>query len=92
MAERARPAHTERRSAAELENEAVWLALRTSDGLNRAAHAARFGADPLAVSPARQAAAAACAEAGWLCITDGRIWPTPEGLLFADEIAARLWI
>lgn len=92
VAERARPAHTERRSAAELENEAVWLALRTSDGLNRAAYAARFGADPLAASPARQAAAAACAEAGWLRITDARIWPTPEGLLFADEIAARLWI
>ena len=39
--------HVERRTAAELENEAVWLGLRTVDGVDRAAHRARYGRDPL---------------------------------------------
>lgn len=82
------PAQTERRQAAELENEAVWLALRTSDGLDRARHARRFGAVP---ELGREAELAACAARGWLLLTPEAIRPTPAGLLFADEIAARLW-
>jgi oxygen-independent coproporphyrinogen-3 oxidase len=94
VAEGAPPTHTERRTSADLENEAVWLALRTSEGIDRAAHARRFGADPLDVGPGpgRAAAAAKCAARGWLRITDARIAPTPDGLLFADEMASRLWV
>ena len=40
------PRHVERRTAADLENEAVWLGLRTADGIDRAAHRARHGVDP----------------------------------------------
>jgi len=83
-----RPAQLERRTSADLENEAVWLALRTADGLDRAAHAARFGADPVA---GRERAIESCATAGWLELTPATLRPTPAGLLFADEIAARLW-
>ena len=82
------PAQAERRLAADLENEAVWLALRTSDGVDRPRHAHRFGADP---ATGREAALAACAARGWLLVTPETIRPTPAGLLFADEIAARLW-
>jgi len=82
------PAQAERRLAADLENEAVWLALRTSDGLDRARHARRFGADP---AMGREAPLAACAARGWLVVTPEAIRPTPAGLLFADEVATRLW-
>ena len=82
------PAQTERRQAAELENEAVWLALRTSDGLDRARHARRFGADP---AVGREDALAGGEARGWLVLTPETIRPTPAGLLFADEIATRLW-
>jgi oxygen-independent coproporphyrinogen III oxidase len=85
-----RPARVERRSAGDLENEALWLALRTSDGVDRAAHAARFGADPLA-DRERQHEAARCQASGWLEVTDQALRLTPEGVLFADEVAARLW-
>jgi len=83
-----RPAQVERRSSADLENEAVWLALRTSEGLDRARHAARFGADPVA---GRERAIESCAAAGWLELTPATLRPTAAGLLFADEIATRLW-
>lgn len=83
-----RPAQTERRQAADLENEAVWLALRTAAGLDRMRHAHRYGADP---AVGRETALAACASRGWLSITPESIRPTPAGLLFADDIAARLW-
>ena len=83
-----RPAQTERREAADLENEAVWLALRTSDGLDRARHARRFGADP---AVGREAELEACTARGWLIATPDTIRPTPAGLLFADEVATRLW-
>lgn len=89
---RAAPAHVERRTAADLENEAVWLALRTSDGLDRRRHAALHGQDPLALDARRRSAARACEQRGWLTISDDFIRPTAEGLLFADEIAARLWL
>ena len=85
-----RPAKVERRAAADLENEALWLALRTSDGVDRAAHRQRFGADPLAATD-RQAAAAAFVRSGWLEVHADRVHLTPEGLLFADEVATRLW-
>ena len=83
------PRHLERRSAADLDNEAVWLGLRRADGIDRAAHRARHGRDPMA---GREAAAATAATAGWLSIDDRRVTITDAGVLYADEIAARLWI
>jgi oxygen-independent coproporphyrinogen-3 oxidase len=87
---RRRPARVERRGPRDLENEALWLALRTSDGVARAAHAARFGADALA-DPERQREAARCQASGWLEVTPQALRLTGEGVLFADEVAARLW-
>ncbi len=80
--------HVERRSAADLENEALWLGLRKAEGVDRAAHAARHGRDPLA---GREAEAAALVSAGWLAVDPARLQITPAGVLFADEVAARLW-
>ena len=82
------PRHVERRSAADLENEAVWLGLRTTDGIDRAAHRARHGRDPLA---GREAAAASATAAGWLAVDETRVRLTPAGVLFADEVAGRFW-
>jgi oxygen-independent coproporphyrinogen-3 oxidase len=81
------PRHVERRSADDLENEALWLGLRTVDGVDRAAHRARHGRDPLD----GRAAARACLEAGWLDVDEGSVRLTPAGFLVADEVAARLW-
>jgi oxygen-independent coproporphyrinogen-3 oxidase len=81
------PRHVERRSAAELEDEALWLGLRTVDGLDRAAHRARYGRDPLE----GRAAATHCLAAGWLAVDEGSVRLTPAGFLVADEVAARLW-
>ena len=86
------PPHVEHRTAVELENEAVWLALRTTDGLDRARHTAKYGQDPLAISAGRATAARRCEDLGWLIISDDFIRPTPQGLLFADEVATRLWV
>jgi oxygen-independent coproporphyrinogen-3 oxidase len=83
------PRHVERRTAAELENEAVWLGLRRADGIDRAAHRARHGVDPLA---RREQAAAPVVAAGWLSIDDRRVGLTDAGVVLADEIAARLWL
>ena len=81
-------AECERRTLGDLENEAVWLALRTADGLRRAAHERRYGLDPLL---GREDQLARCVAAGWLAV-DGERWTlTEDGWLFADEIAARLW-
>lgn len=77
------------RTAAQLEDEALWLGLRVADGIDRGAHAARFGCDPLAV-PGRAAAAGACVQAGWLDVTAERVRLTRRGFLFADEVAVRL--
>src|SRR6185436_7017052 len=85
-----RPADAERRPPQALENEALWLALRTSDGVDRAAHTRRHGRDPLADAD-RQQAARRCVEAGWLEVTDAAIRLTAQGFLFADEVAGRLW-
>jgi oxygen-independent coproporphyrinogen-3 oxidase len=82
------PAQAEYRSRVDLENEAVWLALRTSDGIDRAAHAARFGVDPFV---GRESEIHRLAERGLLEVTPDQIRPTPGGLLFADEVATRLW-
>jgi oxygen-independent coproporphyrinogen III oxidase len=83
------PELVEQRSAADLEDEALWLGLRMSDGIDRQAHARCFGNDPLA-PPERQAAARTCAESGWLDITEQRMRLLPAGFLFADEVAVRL--
>jgi coproporphyrinogen III oxidase-like Fe-S oxidoreductase len=85
------PAQPDRRSARELEEEALWLALRMSDGVDRPAHARAHGQDPLAL-PGRAAAAQACVEAGWLAVTPDRLrLLLPAGFLFADEVTVRLW-
>jgi oxygen-independent coproporphyrinogen-3 oxidase len=81
------PRHVERRAAADLENEAVWLGLRVVAGIDRAAHAARYGRDPLEDRDATRS----CVEAGWLHVDERHVRLTPTGFLFADEIAARLW-
>jgi oxygen-independent coproporphyrinogen-3 oxidase len=44
------PDLVERRTADELEQEALWLSLRTADGVDRLAHRRRYGHDPLALS------------------------------------------
>jgi oxygen-independent coproporphyrinogen-3 oxidase len=79
----------ELRSPAQLEDEALWLGLRISDGVDRHAHQRRYGQDPLAL-PERTAAAQACAAAGWLEVTLDRLRLTSAGFLFADEVAVRL--
>ena len=83
------PAEVELRSPAQLEDEALWLGLRMSDGVDRHAHERRYGHDPLAL-PVRATAADACAVAGWLEVTSERLRLTPAGFLFADEVAVRL--
>jgi oxygen-independent coproporphyrinogen-3 oxidase len=89
-AEGPRAAKVERRAAEDLENEALWLALRTSDGVDRRAHQRRFGADPLRAAD-RAAAADRFVRSGWLLVSDDVVRLSPEGILFADEIAAQLW-
>jgi oxygen-independent coproporphyrinogen-3 oxidase len=83
--------HVERRAAVDLEEEALWLGLRTVDGIDRAAHRARYGRDPLE----GREGARACLAAGWLVVqVEGdveRVRLTPAGFLLADEVAARLW-
>ena len=83
------PEQVELRSPAQLEDEALWLGLRMSDGVDRHAHQQRYGHDPLALAE-RAAAAQSCAAAGWLEVTPDRLRLTPAGFLFADEVAVRL--
>ncbi len=78
----------ERRRAADLENEALWLGLRTIDGVGRVAHRARHGVDPLA---GREAAASRATAAGWLTVDEERLRLTSAGVLYADEVAAWFW-
>jgi oxygen-independent coproporphyrinogen-3 oxidase len=82
------PVHIERRAAADLENEALWLALRTVDGVDRQTHRLRYGRDPL---EGRAEPVARCQRAGWLSVDETRLRLTPAGFLFADEVASRLW-
>lgn len=83
------PDLVEPRSPAEVEDEALWLGLRMSDGVDRQKHRQRHGHDPLAL-PGRQVAAQTCADAGWLDVTPERVRLRPAGFLFADEVAVRL--
>jgi oxygen-independent coproporphyrinogen-3 oxidase len=85
------PAHVERRAVADLENEALWLGLRTRDGVDRAGHQRRYGHDPLGPT-GRAQSARRCAELGWLSISDATLRLTDQGVLFADEVASRLWL
>jgi putative oxygen-independent coproporphyrinogen III oxidase len=82
------PRHVERRKADDLENEAVWLGLRTTDGVDRAAHRARHGLDPVVV---RQSEIDRALAAGWLTCDETAMRLTATGELFADEIAARFF-
>jgi oxygen-independent coproporphyrinogen III oxidase len=82
------PVHLERRTADDLENEALWLGLRTFDGVDRAAHRRRYGRDP---TDGRAAPIARCLGAGWLELEESRLALTPTGVLYADEVAWRLW-
>jgi oxygen-independent coproporphyrinogen-3 oxidase len=77
-------------SPAHLEEEALWLGLRTSDGVDREGHRRAYGHDPLAL-PGRETAARRCLDAGWLEISRERLRLSPAGFLFADEVAVRLW-
>lgn len=83
------PRHVERRTAADLENEAVWLGLRTAAGIDRAGHRARHGVDPVL---GRDLEIQRAVSAGWLVVDDVNLKLTPAGVLFADEVASRLWI
>jgi oxygen-independent coproporphyrinogen-3 oxidase len=82
------PRHVERRTAADLENEAVWLGLRTAAGIDRAAHRARHGLDAVV---GRDLEIQRVVSAGWLVVDDLDIKLTETGVLFADEVASRLW-
>jgi oxygen-independent coproporphyrinogen III oxidase len=84
----AAPRHVERRTATDLENEAVWLGLRTAGGIDRAAHRARHGVDPVV---GRELEVERTVASGWIAVDEARIRLTPAGELFADEVAARLW-
>jgi oxygen-independent coproporphyrinogen-3 oxidase len=69
------------------EREALWLGLRLRDGIDCAAHARRFGGDP------RQRYASTWERLrgdGLIEERDGRLRLTDSGLLFADEVGARL--
>jgi oxygen-independent coproporphyrinogen-3 oxidase len=68
-------------------NEALFLALRTVDGLDRRAYRKRFGADPVDhFAPGLSSLQAA----GLLSVDETRIAPTRRGIWLADEIALRL--
>ncbi len=84
------PAQSELRLLPDLENEALWLGMRTKDGVDRRAFSHRFGVEPLA-TPSRAAAANRSVQRGWIEVTDDTIRPTPLGFLFADELAVELW-
>jgi oxygen-independent coproporphyrinogen-3 oxidase len=83
------PEQVELRSPEQIEDEALWLGLRMSDGVDRRAHERRYGHDPLAL-PERASAAETCAAAGWLEVTAEKLRLTQAGFLFADEVAVRL--
>jgi oxygen-independent coproporphyrinogen-3 oxidase len=83
------PRHVERRTAADLENEAVWLGLRTAAGIDRAAHRVRHGVDPVV---GRDLEVQRVVAAGWLAVDEVNVKLTEAGLLFADEVASRLLI
>ncbi len=69
-----------------LEREAVWLGLRLLAGVDRAAHRARFGRDPVDhhAEEVRR-----LTEEGLVKVTGERLHLTRRGLMFADEVGAR---
>ncbi len=81
-----RTADAERLAPDALEREALWLSLRLVGGLDRARHLARFGRDALEASDAWVGLVAE----GLVEVASGRIRLTGRGVLFADEVGARL--
>ena len=73
--------------AGAVEREAVWLGLRLLDGLDRAAHQRLHGVDPV---DAHRAEIERLVAEGLVAITAERLVLTPRGVLFADEVGARL--
>jgi oxygen-independent coproporphyrinogen-3 oxidase len=69
-----------------VEREAVWLGLRLMAGIDRAAHAARHGRDPV---ERHAAEVSRLVDEGLVEVTDTRLRLTPRGLMFADEVGAR---
>jgi oxygen-independent coproporphyrinogen-3 oxidase len=69
-----------------LEGEAVWLGLRLLSGIDRQAHAALFGVDP--VDRHAQEVGRLTNE-GLVNVTGNRLRLTRKGLMFADEVGAR---
>lgn len=76
--------HYEHRSETQLQKEAVWLGLRRIDGISRAWFRSHFGED-LALLFKKEIQQ--LQEKKWLCLDADRIWLTPEGILFSDEVA-----
>jgi putative oxygen-independent coproporphyrinogen III oxidase len=69
-----------------LEGEAVWLGLRLLEGVDRKAHAARFGADPV---DRHEQEVGRLTKEGLVNVTGERLSLTHKGLMFADEVGAR---
>lgn len=65
--------------AVTLREDRIWLGMRTSDGVPRALLGDGSRADLEALSAAKL-----------VTVTSSRVAPTPRGMLFADEIGARL--
>lgn len=69
------------------EREAMWLGLRLVEGIDRAAHQARYGCDPV---DARPDVIARLVATGWLAVDPSRVWLTRGGRLAADAVALEL--
>ena len=78
-------ASEERLSRAELRLEAVMLALRTVEGIDRASFERRFGVDPSTTRVARR-----YLDEGLLLLDAGRLAPTLAGWAVADTVALEL--
>ena len=74
-------------STSQMIDEAVLLALRTTDGLDLAGYRERFGSDFVS---GRRAAVERALDGGLLVRSDGRLRPTLNGLATADALAADL--
>lgn len=83
----ARVAERDDLDRAAAEREAVWLGLRLVRGVDRAAHAARFGVDPVT---SRQALIDRLTRAGLLLTNASHLCLTPRGRLVADAVAEAL--
>ncbi len=77
---------SEELSADALEREAVWLGLRLMAGIDRAAHAALYGSDPV---ERHDHEVRRLKQEGLVEVTPERLRLTRQGLLFADEVGAR---